>query len=200
MSESTEAIAQFWSWFSENAEALDAGDDQECVDKLYDAVMKINEGLGVETAPAGDQVELILTCYADPELMELVHELYEARPEAIPGWKVTCYKQARGEPFVLERAGVKIDSEELMFDPLSSPQDRKALGIRLFVPDEVVGHDEEDDILWDIVITQAGEEVAATILHVLAQPFDKKSGDELPLSELGGYVKWHVKRHHKKSD
>jgi hypothetical protein len=196
MSEAAEGIAEFWSWFSGNAEALATGDPQALVDGMYEAIIKINEGLGVETAPIDDGLELVLTCYADPELMELVQEVYDAAPET-PGWKVVCYKQARGKAFVLHRAGVDIDSEAVIFDPLSAPQDRKALGIRLFVPEEVVGHEEEDDILWDIVISQAGEEIAATILHFKAQPFDAVSGDEMKLEELGSYVSWHIKRHHK---
>jgi hypothetical protein len=200
VAEVAERIEQFWSWFADNATALAEGDAQADVDTLYDEITKINEGLGVETADIdGGGVELTLTCYADPELMELVEQVYEAAPKT-EGWRFVCYKQARGEPFVLHRAGVDIDSTKVIFDPLSSPQDRKALGMRLFVPDEVVDHEEEDDILWDIVISQAGEEVAAAILHVKAAPMDKASGDELPLEELGGYVKWHVKRHHGKQD
>ena len=54
-----------------------------------------------------------------------------------------------------------------------------------------------NDASYDIVISQAGEEIAATILHVKAQPFSEVSGDEMKLDELGSYVRWHIKRHHK---
>jgi len=186
--------SEFWRWVSEASAELLEADGQHVADEIEQRLSEIDKRLGVEISGPAEPREMIITAWSDPSAFAAVRELVAAAP-ALPGWRIIALKPPRGFEFGIDLDGLKVDANELRFEPLGAPEDPKLLGIRIYVPS--AGDDDDERLgraLPLILESGIGEEAAAQIDH---SEYVAGAGDEtaLPIRELLRYVRWHLKKH-----
>jgi hypothetical protein len=187
--------AQFWRWMSDaSAALLDAG-GQTVADEIEQRLRAVDGRLGVEVSDPGDPRELIFTAWSDADAFDAARELVAAAP-SLPGWQIIALKPPRGFAFGITVEGLDVNAAELMFEPLSAPQDPALLGIRIYVSGATDDDDERLARALPLVLeTGIGEEAAAQIDHteyIAGAPEDDRA---LPIDQLLAYVQWHRKKH-----
>ncbi len=179
---------EFAKWFREQSPRLRALELREAVDEISTELAKVDSGLGLELADAGQFRELVLTAEGDPKRFELVRSIRAALGD-IPFWVFTALKPARGFDFVVTtREGGRIEASELFFDPLETDDRPPRLAIRVFLPPVVVTH---EDIEWMLRLTGEagiGEELCAQIAFFEAAPMSATPDGALPIEALGDFV------------
>ena len=188
-------IDEFWEWMSESSAELLQADGEEVADQIEARLREYDARIGVEVSEPAEPREMIITAWSQRDAFDAVRELVAAAP-ALEGWQIIALKPPRGFEFGLNLEGLRIDANELRFDPLSAQEDPKLLGIRVYVPSAT---DEDDERLSRalplILETGIGEEAAAQIDHtdfIAGAPEDDKA---LPIEQLLPYVQWHRKKH-----
>jgi hypothetical protein len=185
---------EFWQWMQDASVELLEADGQTVADTVEERLSEIDSRLGVEVSGPAEPRELIITAWSDPSAFAAVRELVAAAPP-LPGWQIIALKPPRGFEFAIDLDGLKIDANELQFEPLAAEEDPKLLGVRIYVPS--AGEDDDERLgraLPLIMETGIGEEAAAQIDH---SEYVAGRGDEraLPIGELLRYVRWHLKKH-----
>jgi hypothetical protein len=190
-------IDDFWQWMSENSEELLEADGQIVADRVHERLHDVDERLGVEVSEPAEPREMIITAWSEAGAFPAVRELVAAAP-ALDGWQIIALKPPRGFEFGIDVDGLRIDANELQFDPLSAEENRALLGIRVYVP-SATDEDEADDrlarILPLILETGIGEEAAAQIDHTDFVAGPATDARALPIDQLLRYVQWHRKKH-----
>ena len=108
------------------------------------------------------------------------------------GWKVVALQPATGEAFTHEREGVAVASTEVRFEFLKSASRPHSIGIRLYVPGRVREHVEAEDIIWNLALKAAGEELASTIEHLDSRDIADAPMKTWPLDKLGFFISWQL--------
>jgi len=190
-------IDQFWQWMSENSADLIDADGQVVADRVHEQLHNVDERLGVEVSGPGETRELIITAWSEAAAFPAARELVAGAPQ-LDGWQIIALKPPRGFEFGIDVDGLRIDANELQFDPLSAEENPTLLGIRVYVP-SATDEDEEDDrlarILPLILETGIGEEAAAQIDHTDFVAGPATDARALPIDQLLRYVQWHRKKH-----
>ncbi|MBN4049533.1 hypothetical protein JYT86_00585 [bacterium AH-315-N03] len=189
----TPELRSFWRWFRAEEPALGTLTTESLADAVYGRLGQIDAGVGVLVADDATPIELVFTAHAVAELASLVRELVAEAPE-LPGWRFVAFVPPATCPFTHERPGSRVDSAAVRFLPLGASGLPTSTGIRLFVPDDVLEPPEREEILWSLIITAAGEELAMYIEHVEGRALAQAADDELPLSQLGRYLSWNRAR------
>ena len=185
---------EFWRWMKDASAELLEADGQAVADEIEERLSEIDKRLGVEVSGPAERRELIITAWSDPSAFAAVRGLVAAAPP-LPGWQIIALKPPRGFEFGIDLDGLKVDANELQFEPLAAAEDPKLLGVRIYVPS--AGDDDDERLgraLPLILETGIGEEAAAQIDHseYVAGPGDERA---LPIGELLRYVQWHLKKH-----
>lgn len=182
-------VASFWIWFSENQPALRALDPDALVDRVLVELQRIDPGVGVEVAAAGQAPEMIFTSYGEPSLFPLVREIASEAPVGL-AWAVRALKSPGGFDFRLRRGEASIDAATLPFEPLEAEGDPTRLGLQVFVPTHTDPEQDWLGIVNLILASGLGEERMAAISHVEYNDIANAPADPLRLAELDAYLDW----------
>ncbi|HLT29333.1 MAG TPA: hypothetical protein VK013_04785 [Myxococcaceae bacterium] len=178
----------FWNWFKDEAHRLRAMELDTLTDTLARALSTHAPGLGVEVSPAeaeDQDVEVLFTAHRERMHFSRARDLVAAAPD-VPGFRFIALRPAQDFDVVLETEGVELDGTELTFEPLLGPA---GVGLRLFVPEAAAAQPELKDLLWLMLETGLGEEVASGLSHLEVSPRSaSESADALPLIELPHFL------------
>lgn len=178
----------FWSWFKDEADRLRSMELDTLTDTLSRALAKHAQELGIEVSPADgedEDVEVLFTARRERLHFARARELVASAP-TLPGFRFLALRPAQDFDLVLESDGVELDGTELTFEPLLGPA---GVGLRLFVPEVAAAQPELKELLWLMLETGLGEEVASGLSHLEVAPLSAaESSDALPLIELPHFL------------
>ncbi len=186
-------IVEFANWFRAQASRLRTLELREAVNEISRHLEVIDSGLGLVMSDIGQVREFVLTAEGDPGRFDLVRNIRDALGD-LPSWVFTALKPPRGFDFVVRtKEGGHIQASELFFDPLTTDETPPRLGVRIFLPREVVTH---SDIQWMLRLcteTGIGEELSAQIAFFEAAPMADTPNEALPIEALADFVGHFVK-------
>jgi hypothetical protein len=163
-------IEQFWRWFQQHASALASDDDAAVADKLHAALIAIDEAIAVEVATVDNQVrEVIISGSGEPAAMQKVKAVVNASP-VTHAWRFIALKPPRGFDFKLDYGGTELDASRLHFGSMVSASNPGLLGIMIYCPDRLLRSKRIRDVMWRIVETGLGEEMAQSIAAIRLDP------------------------------
>ena len=195
----------FWNWFKENNSAylflntVDAGIKQQLLDTMQEKLHLFCDGIFFEIGGSRDQdQELIITAEGDVNYFAQVEELVNAAPQ-IPNWSFIAFIPPRDADFEIDYEGVKLNANDLYFDPMESVNEPGKLGVRVYIPNyEIVRNDKWlRPAVFKVLDTVLGEKSFASDVHFveIAQLSDDPVGDGfLHLSQLPKYISWKKSR------
>jgi len=188
--------AEFWARFRQHEKRLrdlQANTDR-FLGELCEALGAVREGLGVEISDEEHGIrDLMITAGGDATLFDEVKKLVAEAP-LLPHWNFIALKPPRGFDFTLELDGVCIAPSDLVFETLACSATPSALGIRVFVPPQMLGEGGLEAVRKVIEIG-LGEETAASSIDHLEIAAEPDSTDQyIPLSDLEAYIEWFQKR------
>ncbi|MCL2031959.1 MAG: suppressor of fused domain protein [Methanomassiliicoccaceae archaeon] len=185
----TTRVKMFWGWFSENEEALSKVNDGRSLYEADDITSSLAEGAGLIS---GDLVcgivgknEMAFKVKGNECLFYLLPYLVSKMPERYKGkWKVHPYTPGTGgEPYVLEAAGRKVSSDEIM---ISLEDDCEGEGTAVCFHDKEFAALDEDvkyPILYSIMCEITGDLLPHICVTDIRCP-DAPADDMFPLTEL----------------
>lgn len=188
--------AGFWKWFLEHEKRLRLieGDTDRLLQEVCGALGAVREGLGVEVSEEEQGIrDLIITAEGDVSLFEEIKSLVAQAPR-LPHWRFIALKPPRGFDFTLDVSGVCIAPSDLVFEALVCNSAPHALGIRVFVPVELVARGGLE-LVRKVIEIGLGEEMAASsIQHLEIEPEPESTDEFIPLTDLEEYVRWFHER------
>jgi hypothetical protein len=191
----SKAVAEFWSSFQKNSEALSqiATADDPVYDELLRKLQQIDAGLYFEFSVQPEQCELLITAEGDQNLFACVFDIVAAAP-LVEGWKILALKPKNGFPKSVEWEGFKIAIADVVFEPLDNGEQK--LGLRMFVP----GLNQEDidnahNALIRAIDHGLGErDFAESIQYTEVIALDGPADGYIPLDDLDRYIQRHKKQ------
>jgi len=196
MTESHEAIDEFWRWFQ--AHRLDFGAVTGTTDPFWAVAItelqRLDERLWFELSrPDDDDREFIVTAEGHEEVFPLAESIV-ARAPKVRGWQFIALKPPMGFDFVTTYEGIRFDPRTMWFLPLNSSSHSHDLGLRIGVPNyaRAIKRQAENAVLV-ILDTALGERAAALdIQHIEVSALPKSSASEnyIELHELPNYIEW----------
>lgn len=180
----------FADWFRDQHARLRAMPAERVADAFYDQLAALGLPFSVEVSRSeqedGPHYDVIFSAEGERSRFPDVRELVAAAPR-VDGFSVTALRPARGFNFSITTAGVTVQPSVMRFVPLSSKTAPDAIGIRLFVPDEMITLG-SPDLAMRILETGIGERDAAAIAHVEMVPLGQARNDAAPIHELAAWV------------
>lgn len=184
----------FWSWFTEQSQALKAQTPEARAGTISEKLAELGSAITAEVSGDGEgPSEVIFTASGDVELFDEVYALVDVAPQ-LEGWVFFALRPPRGFEFTLELDGESaVSAAKLTFEPLESPQMPGALGLRIFVDDELAQREDLEDVLLFVIETGLGEERMAQIAHVEAVPA-AEAQEPVPMTVLPVFMDTRAKR------
>lgn len=180
----------FADWFGGAHQRLRALPPERVADAFYDQLAALGLPFSVEVSrsdlPDGPHYDVIFSAEGERSRFPDVRELVATAPR-VQGFHVTALRPARGFQFSLTTAGITVEPEHFRFLPLESPGAPGAIGIRLYVQDEMMTL-ASLDLAMRILETGIGEQDAAAIAHLEMEPLHKAARSASPIHELGAWV------------
>lgn len=177
----------FWSWFSQESKALRDLDSDALARRIGEALEEHVGEIGVEVSDDEEDgaLDVVLTAHREPLHFQTVKALVAAAPE-VQGFRFVPLKPANGFDFTLEADGVELDASSLRFEPLLGTA---GVGLKVYLPDAAARDEDVKDLIWLLLESGLGEEVAAGITQVEAAPLSSpEARDALPLPDLAGFL------------
>lgn len=178
----------FWSWFKNEAARLRTLELALLTETVARELATSAPELSVEVTPAdgnAEDVEVLFTARRERLHFARARELVAAAPD-LPGFRFLALRPAQDFDVILEHEGVELDGIELTFEPLLGPA---GVGLRLFVPENALALPGLRDLLWLMLETGLGEEIASGVSHLEVAPrFASEASDALPLIELPHFL------------
>jgi len=200
MTESHEAIDEFWRWFEAHLSDFTALTDSTggFWDVALAALKRLDKHLWFEMSrPDDDDREFIVTAEGHKEAFPLVEALV-ARAPKIGGWQFIALKPPMGFDFETTYEGILFDPRAMWFLPLNSSSRPEELGLRIGVPNYTPALKRQaGNAVLVILDTALGERAAALdIQHVevSALPPSPESEGYIELHELPNYIEWLKRR------
>ena len=185
----------FWDWFLANERALwnVQSRSDEVLEPLQNALSGYQYGLSCEVSEEeSGKRELIISAGGDRRLFDAVEALVAQAPR-LDRWNMFALKPPRGFDFTLENDATRVNPRELVFEPLASRVDPRALGIRVFVDAKTVSPHLREAVSNAVEIG-LGEKVAGDIQRIEVVPLDKPVEEYIPLKDLAAYLEWFKKK------
>lgn len=177
----------FWNWFAQESQALRQLDPESMAERIAEALETHVGALGVELSDEEEDgaLDVVFTAHREALHFPTVKKLVAEAPE-VQGFRFIALKPASGFEFSLEVDGVEVDANALRFEPLLGTA---GVGLKVFLPDEAARDADVKELIWLLLESGLGEEVAAGITHVEAAPLsspDSKEATALP--DLAGFL------------
>jgi len=201
-------IKNFWDWFEVNQTAYQFINDVEDVerDRLMDTIcnelQKLNENLWVEIGGNPDDgMELIVTAEGNTDYFAMVENVIAQAPE-IKNWMFTAFIPPDTEgPWIVEYAGIKLNSEEMWFLPLEEEENPKSIGLRVCTPNYELIKDNEYfmSAVYNMLESLLGEKTFALDVDYVEAgqvPEDPEEEGMMELQEVLEYVNWEKTNRH----
>lgn len=177
----------FWSWFTQESEALRRLEPQLMAERLVHALDAHVGAIGVLIADEEEDgaLDVVLTAHREAVLFPAVKALVAEAPE-VEGFRFIALKPASGFDFSLEVEDVEVDASVIRFEPLLGTA---GVGLKVYLPDEAARDEDVKDLIWLLLESGLGEEIAAGITHVEAAPLSSpEAKDATPLPDLAGFL------------
>ena len=188
MNTTEQKLQTFVSWARHNLPKLRHEPSDVVAGLLGDAVLCIDDQLGVEVEnDDGDVREVIVTSFSDPTLFDLVRRIVTMLSD-LPNWKFIALKPPRGFGFSLTVGEQQIDAKSLQFAPILDIKGGLQLILSSSAFDDLPIGKEAEELAWLIVETGVGEELAVQLNH-LEFCKSEKIGSQHPITELEGFLK-----------
>jgi len=183
-----EPVQSFVSWALEHLPELRDKPAEEAADAIGDAILKVDQGLGVEVSSIDENEdrELIVTAFSDAILFPLVRQIVELL-SGVPGWRVIALKPPRGFEFSITVGTQRMRAKTLRFTSIPTIVG----GIQLLVAKRIlsdmpVEHDCEE-LAWLIVETGIGEELSSKLQHIEFASAESAK-EKQPITKLAEFV------------
>ena len=182
--------AKFWKWFLKHLNELsDLDADNPIVGELHQQLMKIHPLLVFEVTPKDEKGQNILVISTDGVRggIPAVKKLVSSAPEII-GWQIIAFRPALTESITIEMEGVKISSDDILFDYRDRPDER--IDVTLYTKD--VNENNRDEymraafVLLDAAIGEYA--VMTKIGEIDLQPTTATTQSLQPLTGLASIV------------
>lgn len=180
---------QLWNWFTKHENDLKHCEPQLAAESLSEILAQVDTRLGVEVSDERKKRSLTITAGGDPDVFPMAKQLINEAPRT-RGWSFHALKPARGFKFTINANGIDLDASELVFEPLTSADLPKKLGIRLFFPSSNREATSDNDMVWQILETGIGEEATCLISHLEVESGIVKQEDTIPIEDLANYIVW----------
>lgn len=119
-------VEKFWQWFAENKARFETNPDVEPVpdlDPILAELRNVSDGLSVEVSREWKGVrDLVISANGDKSKFSVVQEIANRAPR-IEGWTVTPFRQRANMAFVLETPSIRLATDEMHFEPVSTDSD-----------------------------------------------------------------------------
>ena len=192
MSETNEAIQEFWNLFRDRRESIIVGEavDEDAYDDLLKKLHEVHSGLFIQLGVSSTPYELIVTAEGHRELFSIAETIVAHAPQ-VAGWVFRALMPKRGLPQTAEWNDVHLRVADVTFLPLAL-EDGK-LGLRLFTPKLQPQDTEETHAALLRALDHAlGERGLATAIEgteVAATPEGPEARDLRPLGELEDFLR-----------
>ncbi|WP_209406435.1 hypothetical protein [Pseudozobellia sp. WGM2] len=133
---------RFWKWFDKHQNKflflsdITESEKDKLMDEFLKELHKFNEDIYFEIGghPEDEKVELVISAEGIVEHFPAVEKLTSFAPE-YKNWDIIAFKPPMGTGFSLNYRGKKFDPEKIIYIPLTSKQDPKAIGFNVCYPD-----------------------------------------------------------------
>jgi hypothetical protein len=194
---------EFWDWFQKNnhpylfVNEVENAEKERLLDLFMEQLHEFCDHLYFEMGgnPDEDQ-ELIISAEGIATYFPKVEELVSKVP-AIPGWKVTAFRQPKNEHFKTGYNGLVFDPQKIYFMPLENSNEPQLLGIRVMVP----GYEErsKNDFLagtYLMLDSLIGEKsVTLDIDYLDINVLGEQQEGIVPVTQLAAYISWKKSQH-----
>ena len=181
---------KFWEWFSKHSQELLADSDGkgEIVDEMYRELQKVGD-LAYEFSLSDDGAakrEFIISADGNPDLIECVERLYDARPN-LPGWEIVKYRPRMECNYSVCVGDVTIDPDTARFSLFRSEDNPGMLDVVLFIDDYSEDNTEQQNIAAFVLVNMLLGEWDIMQYVDVVEAIDKDSElceNSHPISEL----------------
>lgn len=177
----------FWSWFTQESQALRELDPDAIAERIGAALEAEVGPLGVEVSDEEEDgaLDVVITAHRQALHFDTVKALVAKAPE-VAGFRFIALKPANGFDFTLEVDGVELDASALRFEPMLGTA---GVGLKVYLPDAAARDEDVKDLIWLLLESGLGEEVAAGITQVEAAALSSPDArDATALPDLAGFL------------
>jgi hypothetical protein len=195
--ERANAFWELWSELPAKA-ARKKALDERFLEHAIQLLHEYDDALGLEIrADGSDAPELIVTAYGDAEHVQAVLDLVAMKPQKLE-WQILALRPAAPDTAVeIDLEGHRFDSTKIVFEPLTSEENPKTLGLEIYFI-EAEEMPEEAKFAGAILTIQSvlGERSFVEDISEVRLGEDSKKNPEdlIPISELPAFVKWRARR------
>lgn len=191
---------KFWRWFADYSQkfvSLNGVSDERIyslLDPLAEHLEKYCNGLAFEIGydSASRTYELVISADGNKTLFPQVEKLTESAP-VIKNWKITAFRQPKGDQGPIQYQGHTFDPGKIFFHPLKDGLDSTKVNIEVVYPD----YEEANRnlflggtfLLLDALIGEKSTELDIAYINVSKTPDNTDEYELYPLSQLRDYIK-----------